>query len=57
MLFKVQSNPGLVNMDFLYAFLAVIQRRLAFVSVDPIDWKFYVQAFSWTVTLFETYLL
>lgn len=44
-------------MDFLHSQLARIQQQLAFVSVDPIDWKFYVQAISWTVTLFESYLL
>ncbi|KAL0564470.1 zinc metalloprotease [Marasmius crinis-equi] len=44
-------------MDILHTNLAKIQRQLAFVAVDPIDWKFYVQAFSWSVTLFESYLL
>ncbi|KAF9005120.1 peptidase family M48-domain-containing protein [Cyathus striatus] len=44
-------------MDFLHSQLAKIQTQLAFVQTDPIDWKLYVQAFSWTVTLFESYLL
>ncbi|KAG6902698.1 hypothetical protein C0995_012838 [Termitomyces sp. Mi166 len=44
-------------MDFLHTQLEHIQRHLAFVAVDPIDWKLAVQGFSWTVTLFETYLL
>ncbi|KAJ7302328.1 peptidase family M48-domain-containing protein [Mycena olivaceomarginata] len=44
-------------MDFLHSQLAKVQHQLAFVSVDPIDWKFYVQVISWTVTLFESYLL
>ncbi|KAJ8091750.1 zinc metalloprotease [Marasmius tenuissimus] len=44
-------------MDILHLNLSKIQRHLAFVAVDPIDWKFYVQAFSWGVTLFESYLL
>jgi STE24 endopeptidase len=44
-------------MDILHAQLDALQSRLAFVSVDPIDWKLYVQVFSWTVTLFESYLL
>lgn len=44
-------------MDLLHTQLSNIQRQLAFVSTDPIDWKLYVQAFSWTVTLFESYLL
>ena len=44
-------------MDLLHNQLDKLQQRLAFVSVDPIDWKFYVQAFSWTVCIFESYLL
>ncbi|KAI0699019.1 peptidase family M48-domain-containing protein [Cytidiella melzeri] len=44
-------------MDFLHAQLATVQKQLAFVSTDPVDWKTYVQAFSWTVCLFESYLL
>ncbi|EEB99341.1 hypothetical protein MPER_00996, partial [Moniliophthora perniciosa FA553] len=44
-------------MDLLHTTLAKVQRQLAFVAVDPIDWKFYVQVFSWGVTLFESYLL
>lgn len=44
-------------MDFLHDQLAVIQKQLAFVSVDPIDWKSYVQAFTWAVCIFESYLL
>lgn len=44
-------------MDLLHTQLSNIQRQLSFVSVDPIDWKLYVQAFSWAVTLFESYLL
>ncbi|KAJ7747642.1 peptidase family M48-domain-containing protein [Mycena maculata] len=44
-------------MDFLHSQLGKVQQQLAFVAVDPIDWKFYVQVISWTVTLFESYLL
>ncbi|TFK98023.1 peptidase family M48-domain-containing protein [Pterulicium gracile] len=44
-------------MEFLHAQLAVLQRKLSWVSVAPVNWKGYVQAFSWTVTLFESYLL
>ncbi|KAJ7577869.1 peptidase family M48-domain-containing protein [Mycena floridula] len=44
-------------MDFLHSFLKNVQNRLSFVSVAPIDWVFYVQSFSWGVTLFESYLL
>lgn len=44
-------------MDFLHTQLSKVQQQLAFVAVDDINWKFYVQAFSWAVTLFESYLL
>ncbi|KAG6917401.1 hypothetical protein DXG01_002670 [Tephrocybe rancida] len=44
-------------MDLLHTQLSNIQQRLAFVAVEPIDWKLGVQGFSWAVTLFETYLL
>lgn len=44
-------------MDLLHSQLAALQQKLSFVATDPIDWKFYVQAFSWGVTLFESYLL
>ncbi|TFK25913.1 metalloendopeptidase [Coprinopsis marcescibilis] len=44
-------------MDFLHNQLAIVQGRLSFVTTDHIDWKLYVQAFSWAVTLFESYLL
>ena len=44
-------------MDFFPSQLAKLQKHLAFVQVDPINWKGYVQGFSRSVTLFETYLL
>ncbi|KAJ3550514.1 hypothetical protein NM688_g5060 [Phlebia brevispora] len=44
-------------MEFLNEGLATVQHRLAFVATDPIDWKFYVQVFSWGVCAFESYLL
>jgi len=44
-------------MDFLLDQLALLQNQLAFVATDPIDWKTYVQAFSWSVCIFESYLL
>ncbi|KIM44315.1 hypothetical protein M413DRAFT_17987 [Hebeloma cylindrosporum] len=44
-------------MDLLHTQLNNIQRHLAFVAVDPINWKLYVQSFSWAVTIFESYLL
>lgn len=45
------------SMDHLHTGLAALQQRLSFVATEPINWKFYVQTFSWTVTLFESYLL
>jgi len=44
-------------MDILHAQLAAIQRKLAFVQVDPIDWKTYVLVSSWAICFFESYLL
>lgn len=44
-------------MDFLHQQLALVQQQLAFVAVEPIDWKYYVQLFSWGVCLFESYLV
>lgn len=44
-------------MDILHNQLAAVQRQLAFVATDAIDWKFYVQIFSWSVCLFESYLV
>jgi STE24 endopeptidase len=44
-------------MDVLHTLLSNIQHKLAFVAVEPINWKLYVQAFSWSVGLFESYLL
>ncbi|KAF5319289.1 hypothetical protein D9619_008697 [Psilocybe cf. subviscida] len=44
-------------MDLLHNGLKHIQHRLAFVTTDDINWKGYVQFFSWASTLFETYLL
>ncbi|TFK51342.1 metalloendopeptidase [Heliocybe sulcata] len=44
-------------MDFLHTLLGSIQNKLSWVQVQPINWKLYVQSFSWGVTLFESYLL
>ena len=44
-------------MDILHSQVNNIQRHLAFVAVDDIDWRFYIQLFSWSVSLFESYLL
>jgi STE24 endopeptidase len=51
--------PGIVPyaMDFLHTQLSTVQKHLSFVTTDDINWKGYVQSFSWGVTLFETYLL
>lgn len=46
-----------VPMDYLNAGLDAVQNRLAWVSTDPFDWKLYLQASSWAVCLFESYLL
>ena len=51
------QRPAASTMDILHNQLNNIQRHLAFVATDPINWKLYVQVFSWTVTLFESYLL
>ncbi|KAI5121524.1 hypothetical protein M0805_002584 [Coniferiporia weirii] len=44
-------------MEFLHSQLAALQHQLSWVSTEPIDWKFYVQSFSWGVCIFESYLL
>ncbi|KAJ6589032.1 metalloendopeptidase [Mycena capillaripes] len=44
-------------MNFLNSQLGRVHQQLAFISVDPIDWKFYVQVISWARALFESYLL
>ncbi|KAI0739345.1 peptidase family M48-domain-containing protein [Daedaleopsis nitida] len=44
-------------MDYLNAGLDALHSRLAWVATDPFDWKFFIQASSWTVCLFESYLL
>lgn len=44
-------------MDILHTQLANVQKHLAWVQTEPIDWQLYVQGFSWAVALFESYLL
>ncbi|KAI9068966.1 hypothetical protein FKP32DRAFT_1587294 [Trametes sanguinea] len=44
-------------LTLLNAGLDAIQARLSWVTTDAIDWKFYLQVCSWTVCLFESYLL
>ena len=45
------------TMDYLNAGLDAVQSRLAWVATDPFDWKLFLQVSSWTVCLFESYLL
>ena len=54
---RVTSASRAGDMDILHAQLAAIQRKLAFVQVDPIDWRTYVLVFSSGICLFESYLL
>ncbi|KIP07880.1 hypothetical protein PHLGIDRAFT_19080 [Phlebiopsis gigantea 11061_1 CR5-6] len=44
-------------MEFIHQQVALVEKQLAFVATDPVDWKTYVQIFSWGVCLFESYLL
>ncbi|KZV71232.1 hypothetical protein PENSPDRAFT_578162 [Peniophora sp. CONT] len=44
-------------MDYLDAGLAGIEKQLAFVKTDPINWQGLVLGFSWAVCIFESYLL
>jgi hypothetical protein len=37
--------------------LSIIEEKLAFVTTAPIPWQNLVLGFSWTITVFETYLL
>ncbi|KAL5480481.1 STE24 [Sanghuangporus weigelae] len=43
-------------MEVLHTQLKALQGHLAWVSTEPINWKLYVQSFSWGVYLFESYL-
>ncbi|EJD00304.1 uncharacterized protein FOMMEDRAFT_22167 [Fomitiporia mediterranea MF3/22] len=43
-------------MDILHSQLNELQKHLAWVSTEPLNWKLYVQIFSWGVYLFESYL-
>jgi len=44
-------------MDVWHTQLYGIQQKLSLVATESINWKFYVQIFSWVVTLFESYLM
>lgn len=44
-------------LDLLNTGLDAVQARLAWVATDAVDWKFYLQVCSWSVCLFESYLL
>lgn len=46
-----------IDMEFLHQPLDLVQKQLAWVAVDPVDWKGLVQSFSWGVCLFESYLM
>ena len=54
-LLHVYVRVRFTAMDFPHSQLAKLQKHLAFVQVEPVNWKGYVQGFSWGVTLFETY--
>jgi hypothetical protein len=42
----------------MFAVVGVLEQKLTeFISTEPVDWKFYVQVFTWGVCLFESYLL
>jgi len=58
-LYRYSGSSWLVisHMDVLHTQLYAIQQKLSFVATDPINWKLYVQTFSWVVTLFESYLM
>jgi len=43
--------------DLLHAQLLALENKLSWVKTDPIDWKFYTQLFSLSITLFESYLM
>lgn len=44
-------------MDFVNSGLDAVQRQLAFVATDSVDWKHHVQFFSWSVCAIESYLI
>lgn len=43
--------------ELLYIPVKAIQEKLSFVETDPLPWKSFALAVSWTVALFELYLL
>lgn len=51
-------QPGPHQTATMFATAGTLERKLTeFVSTEPVDWKFYVQVFTWSVCLFESYLL
>lgn len=44
-------------MDILHTQLDALEQKLSWVKTEPLDWQLYVQIFSWSVCLFESYLL
>lgn len=50
--------PGMSQTATMFAVAGALEQKLEeFVSTEPVDWKFYVQVFTWSVCLFESYLL
>jgi STE24 endopeptidase len=43
--------------EVLYVPVRLLQDRLSWVETDPLPWKEFVLAVSWSVAIFETYLL
>ncbi|KAH7103466.1 peptidase family M48-domain-containing protein [Auriculariales sp. MPI-PUGE-AT-0066] len=43
--------------DLLHQQLLRLENALSWVKTDPVDWKFYTQLFSLSITLFESYLI
>lgn len=50
-------NTHVDAMDALHYQLQRIEKQLAWVQTEPIDWKLLVQCFTWAVTCWELYLL
>ncbi|KAH8829254.1 peptidase family M48-domain-containing protein [Flagelloscypha sp. PMI_526] len=56
-LLRASSERSSKTMDLLNSGLDAVQRQLAFVATDSIDWKHTVLTFSWGICLFESYLI
>jgi len=54
----VVAWPSKSQTATMFAAAGTLEQKLTdFVSTEPVDWKFYVQVFTWSVCLFESYLL